>query len=281
MCDDERRALQHVVAVADRARCVVWMEGSAAKDGVKGLYGRAVDVFPALFRASDRRVNLNKARDWWTKRSAFQAALEEGQQRKYSKTASGGRHQLTHKALAGRGRKIDEHWAWLYTMLLAEFERLRRAGAKLSSRLLMDMASTMIEDSTHDVYNSAYCFKGKRFSTLVTPRRIQDFTERHNIVYRKLKGKKQVSDAKTAEIEQSIAQHLGQLKREFDDGRLDANQYNMDESHFVIDLDDGKTLDFRGAESVKYRSILSGTFLSNKLFIVLLNRSLTRIMILN
>ncbi|KAE8997295.1 hypothetical protein PF011_g15542 [Phytophthora fragariae] len=32
----------------------------------------------------------------------------------------------------------------------------------------------------------------------------------------------------------------------------------MDESHFVIDLDDGKTLDFVGAQSVKYRSIVSG-----------------------
>ncbi|KAG1686952.1 hypothetical protein DVH05_005779 [Phytophthora capsici] len=209
MCDDERRALHHVVAVATRARCVVWMEGSAAKDGVKGLYGRAVDVFPALFRASDRRVNLNKAQDWWTKRSAFQAALEEGQQRKYSKTASGGRHQLTHKALAGRGRKIDEHWAWLYPMLLAEFERLRRAGAKLSSRLLMDMVSTMIEDSTHDVYNSAYCFKGKRFSTQKSSR---DFL---------LTSKRATAKAKAAQVGR---QHLQFVFGDFDESNGEYSQ---------------------------------------------------------
>ncbi|KAF1775000.1 hypothetical protein GQ600_21662 [Phytophthora cactorum] len=32
----------------------------------------------------------------------------------------------------------------------------------------------------------------------------------------------------------------------------------MDISHFVIDLDDGKTCDFRGAHQVKYRSVVSG-----------------------
>lgn len=34
----------------------------------------------------------------------------------------------------------------------------------------------------------------------------------------------------------------------------------MDESHFIIDLDDGKTLEFRGAYKVKYRSIVSGKY---------------------
>ncbi|OWZ03358.1 hypothetical protein PHMEG_00024925 [Phytophthora megakarya] len=122
----------------------------------------------------------------------------------------------------------------LYPHLLSEFETLRRAGLKLFSRL----------------FNRAYIFKGKWFTSLITPRRIQDFTERHNIVYRKIKGKKLVSDAKSAQIEQS---------RLFDDGVLDPDQqYNMDESHFTIDRDDSKTLDFRGADKVKYRSIVSG-----------------------
>ncbi|EEY60184.1 uncharacterized protein PITG_12511 [Phytophthora infestans T30-4] len=65
---NETRSLQHVVGVADRARCVAWMEDNAVEDGEKGLYGRTVDQFPSLFWATDRRVNLNKARDWWAKR---------------------------------------------------------------------------------------------------------------------------------------------------------------------------------------------------------------------
>ncbi|KAE8993885.1 hypothetical protein PR002_g20107 [Phytophthora rubi] len=255
---DDTRCLQHVVPMADKDRCVQWMECDVLDNGEKGLFGRTVDHFPSLFRSADRRVNMNKARDWWKKRSALQLALEDGRQHKYARSAMGGRHQLVLKAISGRGRKLDAHWDWLYPQLLQEFERLRRAGLKLSSRLLIDMATTMIEDSPHEVFNKAYRFGGKTFSSLVTPRRIQDFTERHNIVYRKLKDKKQVSNVKMAQIEQSVTHHLGTLKRMFDDEVLDpSQQFNMDESHFVIDLDDSKTLDFRGADKVKYRSIVS------------------------
>ncbi|KAE9104525.1 hypothetical protein PF007_g14021 [Phytophthora fragariae] len=209
--------------MADKDRCVQWMECDVLDNGEKGLFGRTVDHFPSLFRSADRRVNMNKARDWWKKRSALQLALEDGRQHKYARSAMGGRHQLVLKAISGCGRKLDAHWDWLYPQLLQEFERLRRAGLKLSSRLLIDMATTMIEDSPHEVFNKA--------TGLV------------------LKDKKQVSDVKMAQIEQSVTHHLGTLKRMFDDEVLDpSQQFNMDESHFVIDLDDSKTLDFRGAD---------------------------------
>ncbi|KAE8959921.1 hypothetical protein PR003_g31502 [Phytophthora rubi] len=68
MADEEPRSLQQVVPVCDRVRCTDWMGLDKALHGSKGMYGRAVDFFPALFRSSDRRVNMNKARDWWNKR---------------------------------------------------------------------------------------------------------------------------------------------------------------------------------------------------------------------
>ncbi|OWY97153.1 hypothetical protein PHMEG_00032390, partial [Phytophthora megakarya] len=41
--------------------------------------------------------------------------------------------------------------------------------------------------------------------------------------------------------------------------QIDMAQYNIDESHhFVIDLDDSKTLDLVGFQSSRYRSIVSG-----------------------
>ncbi|OWZ04393.1 hypothetical protein PHMEG_00023713 [Phytophthora megakarya] len=53
--------------------------------------------------------------------------------------------------------------------------------------------------------------------------------------------------------------HLGRLKRLLDDGRSDSDaQYNMVKNHFVIDLDDGKSLGFRGTGHVKYCSVASG-----------------------
>ncbi|KAE9132223.1 hypothetical protein PF002_g17771 [Phytophthora fragariae] len=185
-----KRSLQHVVAVSDCVKCVEWMVATAALDGEKGLPSKTVDAFPAYFRSHDRRVNLNKARDWWRKREA---------------------------------------------LLNPE------------------------EDSVHEIYNKLFKFNSKCFIRLVTPRRIQDFTDRHNIVYRRLKGKKQVSSEKLREIHILVAAHLGSLNRQFDDGLINPDfQYNMDESHFVIDLDDGKTLDFRGVAQVKNRSVVSG-----------------------
>ncbi|KAE8979049.1 hypothetical protein PR003_g26172 [Phytophthora rubi] len=124
---------------------------------------------------------------------------------------------------------------------------------------MLVMGVVFIEDSEHHVFNVRLSVNGKPFASLLTPRRIQDFLERNNIVYRRHKGKKQVSEEEQMEINRAVARHLGSLKRQFQDGLLDPeHQYNMDESHFVIDLDDGKTLDFVGAQSVKYRSIVSG-----------------------
>ncbi|EGZ23141.1 hypothetical protein PHYSODRAFT_310667 [Phytophthora sojae] len=214
----------------------------------KGLFGRAVAQYPALFRSDNRRVNLNKARDWCNKRDTTRVKLADSKQLKYGSSIRGARQQFVVKALHGRGRKLEAQWQWLYPQLLSEFERLRRAGVKFSIRLVVDMATVLIEDSTP-------------FKEMISERRIQDFMERFNIVYRRLKGNKQVSEEKQLQIGISIATHLGKLKRQFDDKIIDPNQiYNMDESHFVIDLDDGKTLDFQGSEEVKYRKIVSGNY---------------------
>ncbi|OWZ03895.1 hypothetical protein PHMEG_00024295 [Phytophthora megakarya] len=231
--------MEHVVAVADREKCVQWMEGDVLENSKKGVAGRAVERFPGLFRATDRRVNLSKAQDWVNKRSALQLALEDGGQRKYARSATGGRHLLIHNALTGRGRNLDSHWEWFYPSCLAN---LSGFGGRPEAFLTACI-------------RHGYNYDRRQHSF----QRIQDFTERHNIVYRKIKGKKQVSDAKTAQIEQSAAYHLDRVKHLFDDGVLDPDQqYTMDESHFIIDLDDGKTLDFRDADKVKYRSIFSG-----------------------
>ncbi|POM76677.1 Membrane protein [Phytophthora palmivora] len=119
-------------------------------------------------------------------RSSPQLTLKDQGQYKYARTARGGRHQLTHKALVGgRCRKIDVHWAWLYAQPLAEFERLGNPGINLLSRLLLDMNIAMIKD---------------------------------------LEAKKQVSETQMAQIEQFVARHLVKVKRLFDDGQLKPDQ---------------------------------------------------------
>ncbi|KAL3676680.1 hypothetical protein R1sor_026628 [Riccia sorocarpa] len=60
-------------------------------------------------------------------------------------------------------------------------------------------------------------------------------------------------------IDRSIAYHLGRLCRGFQSGELDENlQENADETYFVINMDNGHTLGFRGDENVKYADVVSG-----------------------
>ncbi|KAL3698368.1 hypothetical protein R1sor_012444 [Riccia sorocarpa] len=58
----------------------------------------------------------------------------------------------------------------------------------------------------------------------------------------------------------SVAQHLGLLCGQFQSGRLDENLVeNIDETHFLINMDNGRTLGFRGDTQVKYADVVSGS----------------------
>ncbi|KAL2643484.1 hypothetical protein R1flu_011071 [Riccia fluitans] len=60
-------------------------------------------------------------------------------------------------------------------------------------------------------------------------------------------------------IERGVAYHMGELQRGFSSGVLDENLIeNMDNMHFMINMDNGKTLGFRGNEEVKYADVISG-----------------------
>jgi hypothetical protein len=55
------------------------------------------------------------------------------------------------------------------------------------------------------------------------------------------------------------AYHLGVLQRGFQSGEFDENvMENIDEMHFVVNLDNGHTLGFRGDTSVTYVEVVSG-----------------------
>ena len=83
------------------------MEIDSAVNGEVGLFGRAVEEFPTLFRSDSRRVTLNKARDWWAKRDGTRDKLSNKKQLKYASSVRGNRQQFVVKALGGRGRKLS------------------------------------------------------------------------------------------------------------------------------------------------------------------------------
>lgn len=83
--------------------------------------------------------------------------------------------------------------------------------------------------------------------------------ENHQIVFRAQEGKRQVSDAKQVYIEKQVACHLRELKRGSESCILnDDLEENLDETHFVIDYDNGKTLGYIGEEKIKYADVVSG-----------------------
>ncbi|OWY93114.1 hypothetical protein PHMEG_00037609, partial [Phytophthora megakarya] len=74
-----------------------------------------------------------------------------------------------------------------------------------------------------------------------------------------LKHVAQLGKEKIESIERQVAYHLGQLQREFASGELDENCVeNIDETHFVIDFDNGRTLGFIGETQIRYADVVSG-----------------------
>lgn len=60
-------------------------------------------------------------------------------------------------------------------------------------------------------------------------------------------------------IDESIFVHLAEVKRDFDNGTLDEDDYlNIDETNFHVNLDNAWTLDFEILPHVKYIEVVSG-----------------------
>ncbi|KAL3700031.1 hypothetical protein R1sor_018053 [Riccia sorocarpa] len=60
-------------------------------------------------------------------------------------------------------------------------------------------------------------------------------------------------------MEVLVAFHLGEVSREFTSGQLDEDMAeNVDETHFVINMDNGRTLGFQRDQEVRYADVVSG-----------------------
>lgn len=150
---------------------------------------------------------------------------------------------------------------WLHVRLLEEFDRLRKSGIKCSPNLLVSAAQHLLMVSDHHEFTANYIAPGLLcLQERNTPRWVQTFQDRFNIVQRRQVGKKMVSPQKQAFIEKEVAYYLGKLERGFESGLcLNAHMENIDETHFVIYMDDGHTLDYKGTEDIRYAEVVSGT----------------------
>ena len=70
---------------------------------------------------------------------------------------------------------------------------------------------------------------------------------------------KQLSLEKELQVEREVATHLGELRNMLTSGEVDENYLgNADETHFVINLDNGRTLGFAEEIEVKFGDVVSG-----------------------
>ena len=74
---------------------------------------------------------------------------------------------------------------------------------------------------------------------------IRQFMSKHNIVYHMQTGRLSWNPAKERHVQMLVSHHLGTLYRGFVSREYNENYIeNLDETHFVINMDNGKTLGF-------------------------------------
>lgn len=133
---------------------------------------------------------------------------------------------------------------------------------KFNNTTLRLLALSILENSSNGVYGKGLIDtrSGKTQRDLIETRCIQSFCDLFRIVIRSQTGKLKMSQEKTAELEKDVARDLCRLKRGFESGELDQECIkNADETHFVFNMDDGRTLGFTKDQEVRYTDITSGT----------------------
>ena len=100
---------------------------------------------------------------------------------------------------------------------------------------------------------------GRPITEHITMKRVDSFLSSFNIVVRRQSGSLSRSPSQAAFIERKVSYHLGYLQRLFESGLLDENMVeNMDETHFVFNMYNHKTLGFRGSNKVNYADVVGG-----------------------
>jgi hypothetical protein len=257
------RTRQHVADVVQKKKCVQFMIDEVAAGR---LESEAIKKFPKLFSSLKYNTNLIKAKRWFKNRDKIMNYQGSVYMTRWSKKKR--KVQISRVMVSGRGPKTAKWVKWLYAELLEEFRRLIRAGVPMSSKLLVDMAKSMIIDSKdengepHPEHGRETRFgkKGLLLSELITHAWIGHFRGINDVVWRSLKGRLMASPKKELLIARRIAFHLGNLKRMFDSGELiAAEQSNMDETHMLYSMKTKRMLSFKNQEVVKYTDVVKGS----------------------
>ena len=241
---------------------MTWMVQDEVVHEYPHLFQRTIVAFPEHFHV-EKSANLVRAKRWWTQRHLYCTEVGEVHDAPPISCSCSriGRHkQLQTKVAPGRGHKRSEWVMWLYLRLVAAFESYKRSGVKFSCRLLIKLANSILlgPESLYTIHS-----RDPKDDILLTQKLAhnwgQQFMHMQNIVLLSQTGRPTCSPQKEIQIERNTVHHLGVLKRSFDSGLFDENlMENIDETHFVVNMDNGRTLGFRDDISTKYAKVISG-----------------------
>ena len=228
---------------------------------MRGLYPRTIQAFPEHFRGQCN-TNLIRAGRWWALRDTYFPPAEAPGHQALSCSRNNGnkRKRILNKAGAGRGPKRSDWVQWIYPRLLLSFETYKKAGVKFSPKLLIELAKTIfLEPDSPYTPASRDLRDNDLILNKFTSSWVHQFMAIHNVVLLTQKGRLTCSPEKETQIEMHTAYHLGVLHRGFQNGIFDENlMENLDETHFTVNMDNGKALGFRGDTSVKYADVVAG-----------------------
>lgn len=254
------------LTLMDKFKISKWMVNAVAEAGTEKLIqSKTIANFPEFFKGSSC-ANFMRAKRIWQEREKLCADSPKSGERKANMVSvtsytAVGKKRIRTKARKGRGRAVAAWVQALETDLVDDFERFRRLGMKISPAILKLMAKRLISSSPKEDYHNRM-LDGRSYKPIqnhVDASWVQRFMCRHNIVLRKQAGKLAVSPEVQQQIHRRVAYFLGNTAREFMAGTLlEENVENADETHFLINVDDKKTLGFRGDDEVKYADVTSG-----------------------
>jgi hypothetical protein len=256
-----KRALQQVCTKQERKIVVDWMIEDASLREEAYVISRAVRQFPNYFHSANVKANLQRASRWWRARdNIVQSDRGISGCKVVIGVQLGSLVRRPTKARKGRGRKRSRWVSWLYEALLVEFERLKKAGVTFSLAILQEVAMEIL-NSPGSAFDMQYRDPrdGHLISAKINKRWMQCFMDANNIVLFRQTGRMVCSPEKELQIEMFTAYHLGELYRGFVSGLYHEDYIeNIDETHFVINFQNGRTLGFRGDVEKKYADVVNG-----------------------
>ncbi|CAM6105080.1 unnamed protein product [Calypogeia fissa] len=248
--------LQNVTTKMNRKRVMLWMNAEVERcNNTKDICAKAMKEFPSIFCTNvddghAYKANIQKVSRWWKDKETFlQKVGKTGRSTGNAVTISINQKKTTRKvvrtkALKSRGKKHEPWVEWLHQELLSEFERLKKSSIKLSPTLLLVVTKQLLLNSENLEFHAlAKASDGKELLSKLNPRWIQSFQERFDITQRKQTGKLATSPTHQEYMEKNVAYHLGTVQKQFQAGELNEDMVeNIDEAHFVFNMDNGKTL---------------------------------------